>query len=1026
MPYTTEATYETDVILPHLASLGWQVMHGPDISPGGATPERPDYQTVILAPRLRAALLRINPSATTDAVDQAVQLLLRLSHGNIAAANREFHSWLTDGIDIQTRDATGEIITQKIWPIDTHTTTNNEYLAINQLTIVGTDERRPDVLLYVNGLPLVVLELKNASDEKADIQAAYNQIQTYKQRIPQLFYTNAFNVIDDGLFGRMGSLTANRDRHMAWKTPDGITKEKRGLTTTLLTGVCTPDVLVHYVLNYSIYHQNGEDIAKIIPAYHQYYATEKATERTKQALGEGDKKLGVIWHTQGSGKSLTMAFYAGQLVRQLNNPTIVVVTDRNDLDDQLFGTFSASSGLLRQKPVQVQRRSELTDKLGVAAGGIIFTTLQKFGASEGSSAHDIISDRRNIIVMADEAHRSQYGLEGKMNAAGELKFGNAKYLRDALPNAAFIGFTGTPVELVGKNTYSVFGEEIDTYDITQAVDDNATVPIHYEARLAKIEIAEEKRSELDDEVNAALSDTEETEQESLKSKWARLEALVGSPQRLELMAKDILQHYDARQSVMDGKAMIVCMSRRVAVDLYNQIVKIRPEWHNDNDAEGAIKVVMTGSASDPEEFLPHNRGTAANRELAKRMKKDQTLRIVIVRDMWLTGFDVPQMSTLYVDKPMHGHNLMQAIARVNRVYTNKPSGLVVDYLGIANELKKALQHYSPSDQKNTGIDVAEAIAELNIRMEALDDFFHGFDVHATLQATPSERQHLMLNAMDHVESQDDGEKRFVKLIAEASKLLAISMPSEGAMRHREVVAFYQAVKVALVKVQGREGAQSSDDSNEAIRQILSGALTSNEVIDVFAVAGLDTPEMSILSDEFLADVQGMEQQNLAARVLERVIRDKIKALKRTNLVKAMSFLERLDSSLNQYQNRTLQSAEIMAELIELARQVREEPNRANEMGLNEIELAFYDALANNESAKEAMQDSTLKAMAQELAETIRNSTTIDWTKKEDVRARLRLGIKRLLRKYKYPPDQQEDAINAVLEQAEFTAEQGVD
>jgi type I restriction enzyme R subunit len=896
-------------------------------------------------------------------------------------------------------------------------------MAVNQFTIIeNKHNRRPDIIIFLNGLPLAVIELKNAANENTTIVSAYNQLQAYKKEIPSLFRANALLVVSDGIEARAGSLTANRERYAPWRTIDGVSIAPKGAAEleTLMKGVFAPHVLLDMIRNFVVFEVDSGKVIKKIAAYHQYHAVNKAVECTVQAASpSGDKRAGVIWHTQGSGKSLSMAFYAGKIIQApaMENPTLIVLTDRNDLDDQLYGTFSMCKDLLRQTPVQARDRKHLQELLAVASGGVIFTTIQKFAPEKGE-AYPVLSDRRNIVVIADEAHRSQY----------DFIDGFARHMRDGLPQASFIGFTGTPIELSDKDTYAVFGENIHTYDIQQAVEDGATVRIYYESRLAKIELNQEECPRLDEEFEEVTEGEETDRKDKLKSKWARLEALVGAEKRVELIARDIVDHFERRRegiaSVVGegGKGMVVCMSRRICVDLYNAIIKLRPEWHCDDEDKGFVKVVMTGSASDPESFQPHIRNKAGRDKLAKRAKNENdALKLVIVRDMWLTGFDAPCMHTMYIDKPMQGHGLMQAIARVNRVFRNKPGGLIVDYLGIADSLKKALSNYTERDRSEAGVPQEDAVALLLEKYEVTKQIFHGFDYETAISGSPADRLRIIPASMEHVLSQENGRERFMQACLDLSKAFALSAASDEAREIRDEVGFFQNIRSALAKSTMGSG-KSFEDLDTAVQQLVSKAVSSTEMVDIFAAAGLKTPDISILSDEFLAEVRGMEKKNLALEMLKKMLRDEIKSRAKKNVVQARNFSEMLENTIKKYQGRLIEAAQIIEELIEIAKEMKQAKSRGEDLGLNEDEDAFYDALAENGSAKDVLGDDQLRQIARELVQAVKNSTTIDWTVKEGVRAKIRVTVKRILRKYGYPPDLEEKATQTVLEQAEILSE----
>jgi type I restriction enzyme R subunit len=904
----------------------------------------------------------------------------------------------------------------------------NDWLAVNQFTVIeGQHNRRADIVLFVNGLPLAVVELKNPADEDADVWKAFNQLQTYKAQIPSLFAFNEALVISDGLTARIGSLTSDKERFMPWRT---IAGEELAPSTTLelevlLCGIFERGRFLDLLRSFVVFEDDGGGmLVKKLAGYHQFHAVTKAVAATIMASSpDGDRRAGVVWHTQGSGKSLTMAFYAGRIILEpaMKNPTLVVITDRNDLDDQLFGTFARCQELLRQTPVQAADRADLRAQLQVASGGVVFTTIQKFLPEEKGDRYGQLSDRRNIIVIADEAHRSQYGFEARLDAkSGALTYGFAQRVRDALPNASFIGFTGTPVELIDRNTRSIFGDYISIYDIQRAVADGATVPIYYESRLAKLALDEREKPHLDSAFEEVTEGEEAERKEQLKSKWAALESIVGAETRVKLIAADLVEHFARRQEAIAGKAMIVCMSRRICVDLYNALVALRPEWHSDDDTQGEIKVVMTGSASDKLEWQPHIRNKPRREALAQRFKDPQDpLQLVIVRDMWLTGFDAPCMHTMYVDKPMRGHGLMQAIARVNRVFRDKPGGLIVDYLGLADQLRQALTNYTQSGGTGTtALDQEEAVALMLEKYEICCDLFHGFDWSIWASGTPLQRLGLLPPAQERILAQEDGKARLAQAVAELSRTLALAVPHEEALRIREDMAFFQAIQAALAKAPAL-GRPDRDDLDHAIRQLVSRAIASDQVIDIFAAAGLQQPDLSILSDEFLAEVRGLPYKNVAVELLRKLLADEIKTRARSNLVQARSFAELLERSIRAYQNRALETAQIIEELIALAKDMRAAVRRGEALGLTDDELAFYDALETNDSAVAVLGDETLRTIARELVETVRRNVTIDWSIKESARARLRTMVKRILRRYGYPPDKQEKAVQTVLEQAEL-------
>ena len=999
-----------------LESLGYLIISGLEIAPGEAMAERENYGQVVIERRLRQALQRLNQQVPSDALEEAFRKLTRPDSPSLVANNHIIHKYLVEGVPVEYQRKDGSIGGDLVRVLDYDEPENNEFLAVNQFTVVENQhERRPDVVLFINGLPMAVMELKNAATENATIWSALNQLQTYKIQIPSLFSFNEAMVISDGVQARIGTLTADREWFMPWRTIEGeeLADTKLPQLQVVLEGAFEKRRFLDLIRHFIVFEDVGGGVLiKKMAGYHQYHAVNLALDSTVRAAGaDGDKRVGVVWHTQGSGKSLTMAFYAGRVVLHpaMENPTLVVITDRNDLDDQLYGTFARCHELLRQQPMQAQSRANLRELLTTASGGVVFTTVHKFFPSDSEDQHPLLSDRRNIVVIADEAHRSQY----------DFIDGFARHMREALPNASFIGFTGTPIELTDKNTRAVFGNYVSIYDIERAVKDGATVPIYYESRLARLELDETARPLLDEEFEEATEGEEVEHKERLKTKWAQLEALVGTEKRLKLIAEDLVKHFERRIEAMDGKAMIVCMSRRICVELYKAITAIRPDWHHDDDGAGILKIVMTGSASDPVDWQSHIRNKPRREELAKRFKDPkEPFKVVIVRDMWLTGFDAPCLHTMYVDKPMRGHGLMQAIARVNRVFKDKPGGLVVDYLGLADQLKYALANYTESGGKGqTAIDQEEAVAVMLERYEVCCGIFHGFDWSPWKTGGPKERLSVLPAAQEHVLAQDDGKNRLVKAVGELSKAFALAVPHEKALEIRDDVAFFQAVKSVLTKSTG-DGRRSPEEIELAIRQIVSKAVSSDEVIDIFAAAGLKKPDISILSDEFLAEVRGMPQRNLAVEMLRKLLEGEIKARGRKNVVQARSFAELLENAIKKYQNRAIETAQVIEELIALAKDLREANQRGEKLGLTDDEVAFYDALEVNDSAVAVLGDETLRLIAQELVKAVRNSITIDWTVRENVRAQMRVIIKRILRKYGYPPDKQAHATELVLEQAE--------
>jgi type I restriction enzyme R subunit len=1033
----TESTVE-DAALAWLETGGWQVAHGPEIAPYMPAAERADYGEVVLAQRLRDALARLNPELPAETLEDAFRKLTRPEGADLIQRNRALHRLLVDGVTVEYRDAEGAIRGAQTRVIDFDDPASNDWLAVNQFTVVeNKHSRRLDVVLFVNGLPLAVLELKNAVSEDATIWTAFQQLQTYKAEVPALFATNAVLVVSDGVEARIGTLTAGREWFKPWRTISGeaVADAHVPELQVVIEGLLTPRRLLDLVRDFVVFEDDGGGrIVKKMAGYHQFHAVRVAVSETLRAaelarvdraaepagrfgLGRkpggrpGDRRVGVVWHTQGSGKSLTMAFYAGRIVREpaMENPTIVVLTDRNDLDDQLFGTFSQCQDLLRQPPVQAESRAHLRGLLSVAAGGVVFTTIHKFFPEEKGDRHPMLSDRRNIVVIADEAHRSQY----------DFIDGFARHMRDALPHASFIGFTGTPIELQDANTRAVFGDYISIYDIQRAVEDGATVPIYYESRLAKLAIDEAERPKIDPDFEEATEGEEVERRERLKTKWAQLEAVVGAEKRIRLVVQDIVQHFERRLEALDGKAMVVCMSRRICVELYRELTRLRPAWHDHDDDRGAIKVVMTGSASDPPDWQPHIRNKPRREALANRFRDaSDPLRVVLVRDMWLTGFDAPSLHTMYVDKPMRGHGLMQAIARVNRVFRDKPGGLVVDYLGLAHELKAALSTYTESGGTGrTALDQDEAVALMLEKYEVCSGLFHGFDRSNWTSGTPQERLGLLPASQEHILRQENGKDRCTRAVRELSQAFALAVPHEEALAIRDDVAFFQAVQSVLAK-RAPADARPEEELDHAVRQIISRAVAPEGVVDIFAAAGLAKPDISILSDDFLAEVRGMPQKNLAVELLQKLLKGEISTRRRRNVVQARSFAEMLEHAIRRYQNRAVEAAQVIDQLIQLAKDMRAASARGEALDLSEEELAFYDALETNDSAVKVLGEPTLRSIAQELVRTVRANVTIDWTLRENVRAQLRVLVKRILRRYGYPPDKQEKATQTVLEQAE--------
>ena len=1055
----TESQVE-DAALAWLSGLGYAVLHGPDIGPEGPTPERGSYDEVLLTGRFRKALARLNPKLPVETLEDVLRKVRQAETPSLIEENRRLHRYLIEGVPIEVTREDGSIAGDVARLVDFDDFEANDWLTVNQFTVIeGQNNRRPDVVLFINGLPLAVIELKKPGDETATLESAFNQIQTYKDEIPSLFRSNAALMTSDGLQARLGSLTANLERFMPWRTVDGTAVAPKGSPEmqTVIEGVFDKQRFLSLIRDFTVFGDTGSGIVKIVAGYHQFHAVRRAVASTLRALPgqsqtvrentaryglpsvesqpEGDKRIGVIWHTQGSGKSLLMAFYAGQIIAHpvMENPTIVVITDRNDLDDQLFGTFSMCRDLIRHTPRQAESREDLQEALTRASGGVVFTTIQKFAPEPGETEYPVLTDRRNVVVIADEAHRSQYGFRAKVaRKTGEISYGFAKYLRDALPNASFIGFTGTPIEKEDVNTPSIFGHYIDIYDINRGVEDGATVPIYYESRLARIELDEIEKPTLDDEIAELTEDEAEDEQERLRRRWANVEAVVGTEKRLRLVARDLVEHFESRVAGMDGKAMIVCMSRRICIALYEEIIKLRPDWRSDDDDSGVIKIVMTGAASDPKHWQRHIGGKARRDLLAKRIKDpDDTLKLVIVRDMWLTGFDAPSLHTMYVDKPMRGHGLMQAIARVNRVFRDKPAGLIVDYIGIAQNLKSALGQYSRDDRRHTGIDEAEAVAVLLEKYEIVSAMFHGFDFREALTGSPQDRLGALAAAIEWVldfqqresarETTEDGKKnahrRFNDAVLALSRAFALAAASDEAREIRDEVGFFQTVRAALAKSAPGSG-KSSAERDLAVQQIVSRAVVSTEIVDILEAAGLQTPDISILSDEFLAEIQGMEKKNLALEALRKLINGELRSRSRVNVVQTRTFSQRLEEAIARYHSNAITTAEVLQELIRLAKDINAAHRRGEEEGLSEEEIAFYDALAQNESAVELMGNDHLRVIALELLNSLKGSASVDWQRRESARARMRVLVKRILRKHGYPPDLQDSAVQTVLQQAE--------
>ncbi len=1044
---------ESDVesaALAWLEALGWGIRHGDEIAPDAPAAERPDFSAVVLESRLRDALACLNPHLPAAALHDALRRLTHPEGADLLSRNRAFHRMLVEGVTVEYRAADGGIRGAQARVIDFDAPLQNDYLAVNQFAVLeNRHARRPDVVLFVNGLPLALIELKNPTDEKATIWTAWQQLQTYRAELPTLFTFNELLVVSDGLEARLGVLDAGREWFKPWRTITGqdfyppvgdpAAGPRLPELQVLLEGVFAPERLLSLLRDFIVFENDRSCLVKKVAGYHQFHAVQVALAETLRAAqvqrvireaspgylarvqpgGQpGDRRVGVIWHTQGSGKSLTMVFYAGRVIREpaMENPTLVVLTDRNDLDDQLFGTFARCQDLLRQAPVQAESRAHLRQLLAVESGGVIFTTIQKFLPEEKGDRNPVLSERRNVVVIADEAHRSQY----------DFIDGYARHMRDTLPNASFIAFTGTPLELTDRNTRAVFGDYISIYDIQRAVEDQATVPIYYESRLAKLDLPEDQKPKVDEAFEEVTEGEEIERKERLKTKWAQLEAIVGAPRRLELLARDIVAHFEQRQAALEGKGMIVCMSRRIAVELYREIVRLRPDWEDPDDERGQLKVVMTGSAADPADWQPHIRDKRRREALANRFRDpNDPFKLVIVRDMWLTGFDAPSLHTLYLDKPMRGHALMQAIARVNRVFRDKPGGLVVDYIGLAQELKEALATYTESGgQGQTALPQEEAVRLMLEKYEVCRALFHGFDYSPWLTGAPQERLKLLPAALEHILAQENGKERLIQNVRALSKAFALAVPHEEVLRIRDEVAFFQSVQAALSKRTPSEG-RPPEDLDVAVRQILAQAIAPQGVVDIFAAAGMTRLDVAILSEAFLDEVRGMPHKNLAVELLQRLLQGEIGRLNRKNLVKGRTFSTMLEETLRRYHNRALETAQVIEELIALAHELQAAKARGEQLNLSEEELAFYDALETNDSAVQVLGDETLRTIARELVRIVRANVSIDWTRRENVRAHLRVLIKRTLRKYGYPPDKQEKATQTVLEQAALLTEEWV-
>ncbi len=1076
MSYLAESDVE-NTALEWFAGLGYAVLHGPNIAPDGAAQERVSYDQPLLEGRLRAALERLNPHLPPAALEEALRRLQQSETPSLVEENRRLHGFLVEGVPVETRRKDGSLGGDAVRLLDYERADANDWLAVNQYTMIENgNNRRLDVVVFVNGMPLAVIELKNPGDEHATLESAFNQLRTYRDQAPSLFRTNAALVISDGVTARIGSLTAPRERFMPWRTVAGEEPVPGAAPEleTLVSGVFEKSRFLALVRGFTVFADKDSGPARILAGYHQFFAVRRAVESTVRASApDGDRRVGVIWHTQGSGKSLLMVFYAGQVIRcpAMENPTIVVLTDRNDLDSQLFATFSACRDLLRQTPHQAQDREDLRQRLSRPSGGVIFTTIQKFAPAADAADYPAMTDRRNVVVIADEAHRSQYGFRANVDhRTGRVSYGFAGYLREALPGASFIGFTGTPIEHDDANTPAVFGDYLDVYDINRAVEDEITVPIYYESRLVRIDLSETEMPRLDEDIarvmegdvevagagdhpeaaasqgveyepppyqedGAGQAELAEEEQERLTRKWTRVEAVVGAEKRLAMIAEDLVQHFEDRLAGMDGKAMVVCMSRRICVALYEQITKLRPGWHSDDDNAGEIKVVMTGAPSDPAEWQAHVGGKGRRELLARRIRDhEDPLRLALVRDMWLTGFDAPCVHTMYVDKYMGGHNLMQAIARVNRVHQDKPGGLIVDYIGIAQKLKSALGEYSHADRQHAGIDEAEAVRVLQEKYETVCAMFHGFDYQAALSGSPQERLATLAEAMEWIlamqrrdtaaaESAADkkrARRRFDDAVLALSKAFALAAASDLARQIRDEVGFFQAVRAALAKTRMMADAATAEQEF-AIQQLVSRAVISTDIVDILNADGLKTPNVSILSDEFLAEVRDMEKKNLALAVLHKLLNDAIRSRSQENVAQSQAFSERLRESVARYYLNAATAAEVIQELINLAKDIRAAHQRGEEEGLSQEEIAFYDALAQNESAVEVMGNEQLCVIAQELLNSLKANVPVDWQHREAARAEMRVRVKRILKKHGYPPDLQDAAVQTVLQQAEALA-----
>lgn len=1030
--------------LEYFADLGYQIVYGPNIAPGEDAQERDSFGQVYLLGRLHQTITRINPSVSRDLLDIAIKRLLRPQSQNPIDENYRVHRLLTEGVPVETRGSDGKLHTVRIWLVDFEHPQNDDWAVINQFTIIDNGHnRRPDLLVFLNGIPVALFELKNSANEHATLKNAWNQIQTYRTDIPSIFVPNAVTIISDGTSSAMSSYSGGFEHYAPWKTIEGreVVSDKPSLEV-LIKGVFNQHRFLDILKNFIVFSdettqtskggQSVRTLVKRVAKYHQYWAVNEAVDSTiKAASVNGDRRGGVVWHTQGSGKSLEMVFFAAKIMQdpRMANPTLVFITDRNDLDDQLYGEVFAPARILPETPVQAATQSDLRDKLRRASGGIVFTTLQKFAPGEDGDENPMLTDRRNVIVVADEAHRSQYGFSERLDQIGHLKVGLAQHLREALPNATYLGFTGTPIESADRSTRAVFGDYIDIYDLTRAVEDGATVRLFYEPHLIKVGLSEKDLAALDDLTDEITETVEERTASDAKNRWSRLEAIVGSDARLDMEARFIVNHWEKRRSAQFGKGMIVVMSRRIAVALYNKIVALRPEWHSDDPAKGKIKVVMTGSAADPAEFQPHVYDKKTRRDIKMRAKDpEDPLELVIVRDMWLTGFDAPVMHTMYVDKTMQGAGLMQAIARVNRTFRDKPGGLIVDLIGIYGNLQSALADYSPSDRDQAGVPIDQVVAAMLEKHDIIRGLLHGVDFNSSPSLPSSELLAQRAKVLDYVMANQDRMDRFNDQVLALLKAFALAGAQDEANTIRNDVRLFADVRTAILKIQHPDSGKGGSDAIEidtAIGQLVDQAISADQVVDIYKLAGIDKPEISLLSDEFLDSLETKDKPNLQLGLLKRLLNDQVKTIQKKNIVQSRKFSELLDEAINRYTNRALTTAEIISELVKLAKQMRDEHSRGTNLGLRDDEVAFYDAVAQNDSAVLELGDDTLKAIARDLVHTVRESATIDWNLKDSVRAAMRSKVRRLLAKYDYPPDAEEKAVNLVLEQAELFAEEEV-